>query len=1105
MLLSMTALLKTAPGMLSVSADRCRPKSAFLSILCSLCALPVAAAVQPIAPIDAVTAFDDAGIFASGFAVTNGPAQMFPANARIACDEATGATVDTDSHRDARHGCFMHPPYKKGWGITFQEFTVALPASPSAAIEGFTALAEGAENSDGVTYRILVNGTSAWEDNRRSIAWLPFRAELSTWAGKTVTIRFEVTPGPKNDTAYDWALWSDRKLLLPGYRGPVHPEPPPLDLRKLSSKQNESWAPLSGFDGGTSVKLDNFHSATLSYRGDDGALTYVWKLRGATERPSSGALDASNAWPLGTMTLNATMTGDRHVEIPLVNGAQILWTNDVHEVNATFTKHRNAIELTRTFRNAAGDSATLTSTAKIEDKSLVLDFACDKPWIKEFSPGDWGPVAIRRKLPMPYYGHDIEFLPAENMFVSRFPDWTASQASHFRNERAIYESLTDGTRNTLHERYIFSAAWHVDEVMANIPNPPSPWREDFGRRIVFDIWGGRYSDNARALDELAKYGVRHDYIIYHDWQRDGYDNGLPAHFPANANLGGEPGMTNLSATAKRLGHLFALHENYVDYYPNYEHFTTNDITLRSDGALETAWYNPGTKIQSFAIKPAAIMRLAHEQSPVIHKRYGTTASYLDVHSCVPLWFHVDQCAGEPDAGSLQAVWKAHRDLWKFERATHGGPETGEGNGHWPWSGWLDGVEAQFGTGWGHNSGRTAPLLVDFDLLRIHPLQLNHGQGYYDRWLEKTHAWGGGIPMVVMDQYRMQEVVFGHIGFVGDLRPDRVWLEQNLMVSVTSRHATSRVKDIRYFINGQWLDTTAAMKSETGIPARQVSTGAGKDARAALFQRVRVTYENGLTITANGEETDFEIDGVTLPPFGWLARAKAFEAGTARRDGVVVDFVKAPDVQFANARRDRDWNTGAPAPIRVRVADFQALEDHRFRISYAWACGCALSRDLHCFVHFDKPGRNDYHFDELTQQDHSLNKPTTAWTNGETILDGPYNIQIPDGAADGSYAMHIGLWDKQGRLALDGPNDGAARIRLGDLVISGKGTKVSFEPAKDPDISSAAMFHRHLNVEEKTVDFGFVKTDGSVLRKREHGTWKQWTFPASGDVHIEFAP
>ena len=78
------------------------------------------------------------------------------------------------------------------------------------------------------------------------------------------------------------------------------------------------------------------------------------------------------------------------------------------------------------------------------------------------------------------------------------------------------------------------------------------------------------------------------------------------------------------------------------------------------------------------------------------------------------------------------------------------------------------MEAQFGSGWPGNGGFTAPLTVDFDSFKIHPLQFNDGAGYYSRWWpsdDYQSKWAGPVPMVVLDRYRMQEVTYEHAGFL----------------------------------------------------------------------------------------------------------------------------------------------------------------------------------------------------------------------------------------------------------------------------------------------------------------------------------------------------
>ena len=43
-------------------------------------------------------------------------------------------------------------------------------------------------------------------------------------------------------------------------------------------------------------------------------------------------------------------------------------------------------------------------------------------------------------------------------------------------------------------------------------------------------------------EKLAELGISRCAAIVHVWQRSGYDNALPAHIPANADLGGDAAM-----------------------------------------------------------------------------------------------------------------------------------------------------------------------------------------------------------------------------------------------------------------------------------------------------------------------------------------------------------------------------------------------------------------------------------------------------------------------------------------------------------------------------------------------------------------------------------
>ena len=733
-------------------------------------------------------------------------------------------------------------------------------------------------------------------------------------------------------------------------------------------------------------------------------------------------------------------------------------------------------------------TAIVRILGRLLGKTLALSVSSDLPQVTAFDAGTWGPVVHRRQVPVPYYPGAVHYLAQEGWFVNSLLDWTsssASSASSHAGNKATYDALTDGTHVPLRERALFTAAWHLDEVLPDPPNPPSPWRDFLANKIVLDIWGGTFPT-------LADYGITQCIAILHDWQRSGYDNALPLHYPANSAYGGDIAMSNLVATATRLGIRCALHENYVDYYPNYDSFDANDIALDSAGQQKLAWYNPSTHIQSFAEKPGAILRLAATQSPEIQQRYNTRANYLDVHSAEAPWFHVDDRAGEVGAGQLSRVWDVHRELWAYERTTHNGPVLGEGNGHFYWSGCLDGVEAQFGSGWPGNGGFTAPLAVDFDLLKIHPLQFNHGMGYYSRWWPsesfQTHWLNGPVPMIVLDRYRLQEVAYGHAGFL-DARVYSIipiaWLEHHLLSPVMARYATAKPVEILYESNGAWRDATAMAKLD----------------QSDANNRVRIRYDNGLTLTANGTSNNWSTGSWSLPDWGWVAEGTGLTAGTTMRDSVVSDFTDTGDTLFCNARPASDWNLSNYRHIHPSVTSFQQTGTRTFRATYHWNVQDQISRNYTVFVHFSTYGVIS------AQQDHAVSPATSEWQPGQRVNDGPWNITLPANLPDGDYDWLIGLYDPSdgSRVALQGVDDGTSRIRLGTLHLASAGSTVKFAPETNaPTVDPTTWYDPHLNHANVVVDFGTLRTDGSVWLHREGNLWRLKTWPRDRNFTVELS-
>lgn len=1048
----------------------------------TLCALEVAAAnaTPPvITPDSARLNLDDVGLYDLGYQYRGRQEVLMPLGWSGPFEARTGVACMPAATQNGRRAFLLHPPWRGGTGVTFQEFELRLPKARRILLSGATAMrSDSIGRSDGAVFRIYVDGHEALDDLRQDSAWKPFSVNLTSLEGKTVRIRFETDPGPQDNASFDFALWGDRALSIDGFHLPriVHPAPPPLNLRALWSKPSAGVAPLSSGDGVSTVRCSR-GAVTLGYNGGGESLVYTWRAPTSVGDPA-----------LGKWSLRARLKGDSAYDIPLAGPASLTWDKDVQWVgNATFRVAGGSAAMTRHYR-LGGEIVTLTVLAQLQRKSLVLDVSTDKPSVVDFDAGMWGPLFRRRAVTTPYYSGQIYFLPRENLFVNAFLDWTGSNASSFDGARAHYDALTSGSRAPLKERIVYAAAWNFDEVLPNVPNPASPYRAEMGGRLVLDVWGGRYTNIANDLQRLAGYGIRNGYLIIHDWQRDGYDNALPAHLPAAADKGGDEGMRSLVSTAKQLGYRVALHENYVDYYPNYEHFDENDIALDSHGQRQHAWFNGGTGIQSFAVKPTAILRLASTQSPEIQHRYGSNANYLDVHSAVAPWFHVDDRASEPGAGKFETVRRIHSDLWAYERNTFGGPVTGEGNNHWYWSGLLDGVEAQFGAGWESNQGMAAPVMVDFDLLRIHPLQINHGMGYYERWWG-TPTWRGMPPMVVLDQYRMQEVAFGHAAFLGGATWNNLpfaWLEHHLVTPVARRYAAVSPTGIRYFVGGRWVDPTAA-------------------AKAGAWDTVRVRYSNGLTVTANNSNAPIAAGNVVLSPYGWHASGAGVTAYTGVNGGAMVDYAETANSVFSNARSSRDWSVSGTRRVRPEVESFEATGARTFSITFRWRVREHLAEDYMCFVHFGAAASADPKSEIISfQGDHEIVPRTSRWPAIGEIHDGPHSVRIPDGVKDGDYKCSVGLYGANGRLSLQGVDDGRSRIVVGVVHIRDDGATVTWSPQSATLDVRNAVYSKDTNSGGPIVDFGPVRTDGSVLVERDGPDWVLRAFPRDRAFHLDLS-
>src|SRR5690606_35019877 len=89
-----------------------------------------------------------------------------------------------------------------------------------------------------------------------------------------------------------------------------------------------------------------------------------------------------------------------------------------------------------------------------------------------------------------------------------------------------------------------------------------------------------------------------------------------------------------------------------------------------------------------------------------------------------------------------------------EREVYQGPVYSEGKRHWFYAGLVDGNYGQMN----HPQSSEIPFLVDFDLLKMHPLEMDAGMGMPSMFFKD-----GAEPN--LDQYLATTLAYGHIGLL----------------------------------------------------------------------------------------------------------------------------------------------------------------------------------------------------------------------------------------------------------------------------------------------------------------------------------------------------
>lgn len=135
--------------------------------------------------------------------------------------------VDTNSliYRDvffqipAKEIIYMHPPSNMTFDMFVPEdaeleFSIALSSSAWSGSYGdgvdFSVFLDNGESKD-LLWSKYINPKTKLGDRR----WFDVKIDLQQWAHKKISIIFETSPGPENNSEYDWAGWGEPRIVVP--------------------------------------------------------------------------------------------------------------------------------------------------------------------------------------------------------------------------------------------------------------------------------------------------------------------------------------------------------------------------------------------------------------------------------------------------------------------------------------------------------------------------------------------------------------------------------------------------------------------------------------------------------------------------------------------------------------------------------------------------------------------------------------------------------------------------------------------------------------------------------------------------------------------------
>lgn len=143
-----------------------------------------------------------------------------------------------------------------------------------------------------------------------------------------------------------------------------------------------------------------------------------------------------------------------------------------------------------------------------------------------------------------------------------------------------------------------------------------------------------FDARAKDLQALATKGITNAYVHLDGWGLRGYDNLHPDVLPPCPEAGGWDGMKQFAEVCDQLGFLFAIHDQYRDYYLDARSYQDRHTLIEESGKRPSGstWYGGRQSILCPSLAPGHVRK---NHTAILEHGVKLRGAYLDVFSVVP--------------------------------------------------------------------------------------------------------------------------------------------------------------------------------------------------------------------------------------------------------------------------------------------------------------------------------------------------------------------------------------------------------------------------------------------------------------------------------------